>query len=82
MRLMTRNRLFLLTIFLAFVSLGSWLWWVEPRPVDMATYAPADSLLFLESNSPADVMETLTRTEAWKLVDSLAGKQNYADRGG
>lgn len=78
---MTRTRLLLLTALLVLVSLGSWLWWVGPRPVDMATYAPADSLLFLESNNPAGVMETLTRTEAWKLVDSLAGKQNYLNGG-
>ena len=81
MRLMTRTRLLLLTALLVLVSLGSWLWWVGPRPVDMATYAPADSLLFLESNNPADVLETLTKTEAWKLVESLAGKQNYLNGG-
>lgn len=81
MRLMTRTRLLLLTALLILVSLGSWLWWVGPRPVDMATYAPADSLLFLESNNPADVLETLTKTEAWKLVESLAGKQNYLNGG-
>ncbi len=79
---MTRTRWFLLTTVLLLLILGSWLWWVGPRPVDMATYAPADSLLFLESNNPANVIETLTRTEAWKLVDTLTGKQSRADSSG
>ena len=76
---MTRTRWFLLTTLLLLVILCSWLWWVGPRPIDMASYAPADSLLFLESNNPADVVESLRRTEAWKLVDSLAGKERRAD---
>lgn len=78
MRLMTRTRWFLLTTVLVILILGSWLWWVGPRPVDMATYAPADSLLFFESNNPADVVETLMSTGAWKLVNNLTGKQSHA----
>lgn len=82
MRVMTRTRWFLLTTILVLLILGSWLWWVGYRPVDMATYAPADSLIFLESNNPGNVVETLTRTEAWKLVDTLTGKQSHAASSG
>lgn len=78
MRLMTRTRWLLFTAVLLLVILGSWLWWVRPRAVDMATFAPADSLLFLESNNPADVVATLTSTDAWKLVDNLTGNQRRA----
>src|SRR6185436_11190673 len=79
MRPMTRTRWFLLTAILAFSILGIWLWWVRPRTVDMAAYAPSDSLLYLESNNPADVVAALTRTDAWKLVQDLTGNQRKWD---
>jgi hypothetical protein len=79
---MTRTRWLLFTAApLILVIVGSWLWWVRPRSVDMATYAPADSLLFLESNNPADVVAALTSTDAWKLVDNLTGNQRHAGGG-
>ena len=76
---MTRTRWFLLAAILILAILGIWLWWVRPRTVDMAAYAPSDSLLYLESNSPADVVGALTRTDAWKLVDDLTGNQRKGD---
>lgn len=57
------------------VSLALWLWWVHPRHVDMATYAPANSLLYLEANSPIKIVEALQNTEAWKLVHQLVGSR-------
>jgi hypothetical protein len=72
---MTRTRWFLLAAFLILAILGIWLWWVRPRTIDMSAYAPADSLLYLESNSPADVVGALAKTDAWKLVDDLSGNQ-------
>jgi hypothetical protein len=75
MQLMTRTRWLLITALLLFTILGCLLWWVRPRAVDMSTYAPADSLLYLESNSPDDVVASLTKTDAWKLVDDLTVNQ-------
>jgi hypothetical protein len=79
MRLMTRTRWFLVTAFLIFTILGCWLWWVRPRSVDMSTFAPADSLLYLESNNPADVFATLTKTDAWQLVDDVMGNRRHVE---
>jgi hypothetical protein len=78
---MTRTRWLLITAFLIFTILGCWLWWVRPRPVDMSTYAPADSLLYLESNNPADVLAALSNTDAWKLVDSMASNHGTTNKG-
>jgi hypothetical protein len=80
MRLMTRTRWLLIAAFLIFTMLGCWLWWVRPGPVDMSNYAPADSLLYLESNNPADVFAALTNTDAWKLVDGMAGNYGIANK--
>ena len=68
---MARTRLFLITS--CSCSPCCWLWWVGPRAVDMAAYAPADSLVFLESNNPSEVTAALANTDAWKLVDDLSG---------
>lgn len=76
---MARTRLFLITALLLLAVLAAWLWWVRPRTVDMATYAPADSLLYLESNNPAVVAASLANTDAWKLVDELTGNQRRRD---
>ncbi|HZE62486.1 MAG TPA: hypothetical protein VE056_01335 [Pyrinomonadaceae bacterium] len=45
----------------------------------MSSYAPVDSLLYLESNNPADVLTTLTNTDAWQLVDAVAGNRRRTE---
>jgi hypothetical protein len=45
----------------------------------MSTFAPADSLLYLESNNPADVFATLTKTDAWQLVDDVTGNGRHVE---
>jgi hypothetical protein len=77
---MTRTRLFLITPLLLLAIVGAWLWWVRPQAVDMSVYAPADSLLYLESNDPTDIAAALAKTDAWKLVDDLTGNQWRTDR--
>ena len=65
---MNRTRSFVVGIlFVACVTL--WLLWVNPKPVDMARFAPANSLLYLETNSPSSVLAALSTTDAWKLLD-------------
>ena len=74
---MTRNRWILALALLAIVVCGAWLWWVKPKSVDMATYAPASSLLYLEANRPIEVVQAVTRTDSWRIVDQLtASRQN------
>lgn len=70
---MRRSR-WLLVILLVLIALGAgWLWWVRPRPIDMAAHAPAGSLFYLEANNPSEIVKALERTEAWKLLDNLTG---------
>lgn len=47
----------------------------------MATYAPADSLLYLEANHPLAVAETIAGTDAWKAFEKVLGTQSGATRG-
>jgi hypothetical protein len=68
MRPMTRLRmLFVFVLLLLFMGLV-WLLWVKPKPVDMAQFAPANSVLYLEVNAPAEVLRILTNTDVWKLI--------------
>jgi hypothetical protein len=76
---MKRTRLFLITALVVLAVLAAWLWWVRPRPVDMSAYAPADALVYLETNNPTDVAAALANTDAWKLVDELTGNQWRTD---
>ncbi|HEU0048368.1 MAG TPA: hypothetical protein VFQ43_12275, partial [Nitrososphaera sp.] len=50
------------------VVAASWLWWNRPKKTDMAAYAPADSLAYVESNNLIDVAATITNTDAWKTL--------------
>lgn len=69
---MRRSRwIFLLTLVAATVT--SWLWWVNPRKVDMAAYAPADSMLYLEANQPLEVIATIANTDAWRAFEKTTG---------
>jgi hypothetical protein len=63
---MRRSRRILLFALLSLAVVGAWLWWVRPKSVDMATYAPADSLLYLEANRPIEVVDAIAGTQAWK----------------
>ncbi|HKO42561.1 MAG TPA: hypothetical protein VJU84_04700 [Pyrinomonadaceae bacterium] len=65
---MTRLRILSLSILLLLFTGVVWLLWVKPKPVDMAQFAPANSVLYLEVNSPVDVLTTLTNTDVWKLI--------------
>jgi hypothetical protein len=73
MRAMKRSSWILALAVLVVVVVAGWLWWVRPGRVDMATYAPANSLLYLESNRPLEVVEAITGTDAWKSVNNVVG---------
>src|SRR4051812_18728600 len=66
-------RLVALVPFLLLILIG-WFWWNRPEPVDMAAYAPADALIFLECNSLLDLGTAITGTDAWhKLAPAGTG---------
>ena len=73
----------LLLILAGLLSLAAaWLWWNRPRQVDLATYAPADTLVYLEANDLAEVLGGLTSTDAWRELAPHAGvRQNLGDFG-
>jgi hypothetical protein len=59
---------FVVVGFLALIFAAVWLAWNRPRKTDMANYAPADSLVYLESNSLLEIAESLADTDAWKVL--------------
>lgn len=77
---MRRSRWILLLTLLVFAIVTSWLWWVRPRKVDMAAYAPADSMLYLEANQPLEVVETIADTDAWRAFERIMGTPASAPR--
>lgn len=46
----------------------AWLWWSTPSPVDMAGYAPADALVYVEFNNLADVAQAIQHSDVWKAA--------------
>ena len=50
-----------------------WLWWNRPQKVEMASYVPADSLVYLEANSLPLIAEGIVSTDAWRLLAPPAG---------
>jgi hypothetical protein len=72
---MRRIRRLLIIVFVVILLAIAWFWWNRPRKVDMAAYVPADSLVYLESNSPDDIVAGITQTDAWRsLAPSLGVK--------
>lgn len=61
---------------LTVLALASWLWWNRPHPVDMTSYAPADSLIYLESDSLVKVAEALSNSGAWSELGLPKSQSN------
>jgi len=58
-----------LILALVFVLIGAaWLWFNRPVPVDLANYAPADSLLYVELNNPVEVARAIEHSDVWKAA--------------
>src|SRR5688572_983472 len=61
-----------LVLVLVLILIGAaWLWFNRPSPVDLANYAPADSLLYVELNNPSDVASAIQSTDVWKAAAPL-----------
>src|SRR5688500_18443623 len=45
-----------------------WLWWSLPSSVDMASYAPADSLVYVEFNNPVSVAKAIQNSDVWQAA--------------
>src|SRR4026207_1025456 len=55
-------------ILLAILLLAVWLWWSMPGRVDMADYAPANSIVYIEFNNLAAVAQAIQSNEVWQAV--------------
>src|SRR6185295_5201770 len=53
---------------LVFVLVAVWLWWSLPAKVDMANYAPADSMVYVEFNNPAAVVQAIQHSSLWQAA--------------
>src|SRR5262245_60515809 len=62
-----RRSLLALIVFAILIGVA-WLWWAWPRRVDMADYAPADSLVYVEFNDPERVAEAIQHTDVWQAA--------------
>src|SRR5262249_46616192 len=65
---MKRLRPLLALILLVIVLVAVWLWWSIPSRVDMADYAPADSLVYVELNNPAAVVQAIQHGNLWQAA--------------
>lgn len=65
-------RLLAVLIFLVSIVIG-WFWWTRPTRVDMTAYVPADSLVFIESNSLLDLATAISTTDAWQKLGPQTG---------
>lgn len=72
---MRRTRWILLFAAISLGVIGTWLWWMRPKEVDMAADAPADSLLYLEANHPIEVVDAIAATQAWKALEGIIDPQ-------
>jgi hypothetical protein len=69
-----RPLLFLLLLVILFA--GAWLWWSFPRRVDMADYAPANSIVYVEFNNLAAVADAIQSNEVWEAAAGKPATQN------
>ena len=58
-------------LLLAILVFGVWLWWSVPARVDMADYAPADSLVYVEFNDLAAVAHAIQNSEVWQAATPI-----------
>ncbi|HEV2827594.1 MAG TPA: hypothetical protein VGW76_08295, partial [Pyrinomonadaceae bacterium] len=70
---MKPGRRFFLVALLSCCLIAGWLWWAKPEDVDMAAYAPAGSLLYLEADRPLEIFDAVSTTDAWKAVANAVG---------
>lgn len=74
-------RIVLATVLLAVLLGSAWLWLNLPAKVDLAEYAPADSILYIEFNSPAAVVQAIQDSDVWKAAAPLAHTKTTPENG-
>ena len=75
----------LLALVLLIIVIGAfWVWWSVPSTVDMADYAPADSIVYVEFNNLAAVAQAIQQSDVWQaaapITHSKPAEQNRVMR--
>ena len=60
---------------IAVIFAAFWFWWASPSRVDMADYAPADALVYIELNNLADVTNAIQQTDVWRAASPITGSK-------
>ncbi len=66
-------RLLAISVILLLLIAVAALWWNRPGKTDMADYAPADSLVYIEVDSLPDVIKAIRSSDVWKSVAATVG---------
>ena len=61
---------------------AAWLWWNSPQRIDIAAYAPADAIIYLEADDLPAILGGLTSTDAWRALAPAAGLRTDLGRVG
>ena len=60
-------------VLLLILIVAAWLWWTLPSKVDMADYAPADSLVYVEFNNLTEVVQAIQQSDVWQAAAPITG---------
>ena len=74
-------RLLLAFGLLAILIAGAWLWVALPSTVDMADYAPADSLVYVEFANPSAVAQAIQNADVWKAAAPITQSKTISHSG-
>lgn len=72
-------RIILVLVLLGILIAAAGIWFNLPATTDLADYAPADSIVYVEFNSLADVARTIQHADAWKAAAPITGTGLNAD---
>jgi hypothetical protein len=72
-RLISTRRVRLLVVLVLVALVVALLFWSRTGRTDMATYAPADCLAFVEANDLAEVAQGIQATQAWRALAGPVG---------
>ena len=65
-------------VLLAILIGAAWLWWALPSTVDMADYAPADSLVYVEFNNPTALVQAIENTDVWQAAAPITQSESVS----
>jgi len=65
-------------VLLAILIGAAWLWWALSSPVDMADYAPADSLVYIEFNNPAALVQAIQNSDVWQAAAPITQSKSVS----